>query len=156
MNSTKRWLLEITWIMFALFGALVVVFPIYRDKIQFEWINFNFIYVVVAILLVKHLFFFRHHPLQDSRIFKVLLICLAPFCFFPVLEGIHSFLEFNDREGLQSIMQHLSVKKQNGMMKYIRFEYLLSSVICLIGIFAMIVKMIRSLWRQYRFGKSYS
>ena len=154
LQTRNKWALELLWLLFSVLIALFVLFPIHRANIQFPWLTFNITYIIGMFLLLKHLFLFRHHPLRDSKLFKVFLIMLAPFCFFPILEGIHSFLEFNDREGLQSIMGHLSVQDQNRLMKYIRVEYLVSAVTCLLGIFALIIKMIRSLWRQYRLTMS--
>ena len=153
MNAIfQKWVLEITLIFSAIIFTFLILFPIRQAEIDFPWLWYNFAFLIGALLLLKHLFLFRHHPLANSRLFKLCMILIAPFCFFPIIEGIHSFLEFNDREGLQSILEHLSVDRQNFFIKYIRLEYLLSSVICLLGLFALIVKMIRSLWRQYRFG----
>ncbi len=146
-------MLELIWWLLAIGGSCLVILPIYLAQIPFDWLVYNLLFVLGGITLVRYVFTFQHHPLAASRIFKVLLIFLAPVLFFPILEGLHSFLEFNDREGLQSIMGHLSLQRQNWFIQYIRFEYIIAGVTCLIGIFALIIKMIRSLWRQYRFNE---
>lgn len=149
---TKKWLIEgVSWLLTVILTT-VVLLPVYQAGIVFDWWHYNILYLIGAFTLLRYLFFFRYHPLEKSRVFKVLAIFAVPLLFFPILEGLHSFLEYSDRVGLQSFMSHLTIQKQNWFEQYIRTEYILSGVTCMIGAFALIIKMIRSLWRQYRFG----
>ena len=151
-NQSKKWLAELMWLLIAGIIALLAALPIYNSGIKFEWIIFNLVFVFMAFTLVRVIFSFDHHPLGKSKLFKTILICLVPIFIFPIIEGIHSFTEFHDREGLQSLMSHLTPDQQTLYTSYIKTEYLLAGMTCLLGVFALIIKMIRSLWRQVKYG----
>lgn len=150
----RKWLLEAIWWFATVLFAILIVLPIWMTGVQFEFYIYNFIYALSALTLLRYLTSFEHHPWSNSKLFKIILIFLVPILFFPVLEGLHSFIEYNDREGLQSAMMHLSTTKQNWMIKYIRVEYLTLGIATMVGILAMIIKMVRSLWRQVKYQQA--
>jgi len=150
---SKKWTLELIWWAIAAVIAIIILLPIYLSKIEFPWLLYNAIYIIVAIILIRYILTLEHHPLARSKAFKIIMILIVPLLFFPILEGLHSFLEYSDQEGLQSIMGHLPYKRQQWFLKYIRLEYVLSGTACFIGVFAMIIKMIRSLWRQVKYNQ---
>jgi hypothetical protein len=151
-NQNKKWVAELMWLAMGGIIALLAILPIYNAGISFEWLAFNLVFVFAAFTLVRIIFSFEHHPLGGSKLFKAILICLVPIFIFPIIEGIHSFTEFHDREGLQSLMSHLSPDRQTFYTSYIKTEYLLAGMTCFLGVFALIIKMIRSLWRQVKYG----
>lgn len=144
--------MEVVWVSICLLFALLVVFPIWSAGIPFEWIEYNIVFLFLALSIIRLLFFFEHHPFYASRAFKIMLICIVPLSIFPIIEGIHSFTEFHDREGLQSILGAVPPDKQSFYIQYIRTEYLLAGITCFLGVFALIIKMIRSLWRQVKYN----
>ena len=150
-TSAKKWMIELVWWMTTAVIAALIVLPILQADIEFPWLIYNVIYIIGAITLVRWIFSLHHHPLATSKVFKTVMIFLVPLIFFPTLEGIHDFLEFCDQEGLQKLMPHLQPESQTKYMRYIKAEYVLAAVTCFIGVFAMIIKMIRSLWRQSKF-----
>lgn len=149
----RKWLLEILSFIGSVIVAGLLILPILESNMEFPWLVYNIVFLIAAITLVRYIFYFDRHPLARSKVFKTLLIFAIPILFFPIIEGIHSFIEFNDREGLASLLDHLSYNKQNSYARYIRIEYLLAGVTCFIGAFALIIKMIRSLWRQVKYGQ---
>jgi len=151
-EGTKKWTIELVWWLATLVVASLILLPIVAAGIDFPWLIYNAVYIIGAITLVRYIFSLHHHPLARSKPFKIIMIFLVPLLFFPTLEGIHDFLEYCDQEGLQKLMPHLSPSTQTKYMSYIRTEYVLAAVTCFIGVFAMIIKMIRSLWRQSKFG----
>ncbi len=149
---SKKWSLEFIWWMVTFVITALVVLPIIQADIDFPWFSYNIIYLIGAVTLLRYIFSLHHHPLSESKPFKIIMILIVPLLFFPILEGLHSFLEYNDQEGLQTLVTHLSIEKQQWMMKYMRIEYVLAGTTCFVGVFAMIVKMIRSLWRQVKYA----
>ncbi len=151
MNDINRsWTIELLWWLVTIVVTLLILLPIFNADIPFPWMYYNAGFIIGAITLIRYIFFFHLHPLAQSKLFKVFLIFLVPLIFFAIIEGLHSFIEFNDREGLQSLLWHLSVQEQSWFMKYIRIEYLLVGITCFIGGFVLIVKMIRSTLSQVR------
>jgi len=151
-EGSKKCLIELVWWLATLVIAALILLPIVEADIEFPWLIYNAVYIIAGMTLVRYIFSLHHHPLARSRVFKTTMIFLVPLLFFPILEGIHDFLEYCDQEGLQNLMPHLSPSSQTKYMSYIKTEYVLAAVTCFIGVFAMIVKMIRSLWRQSKFG----
>lgn len=144
----SKWLIEIVcWIITALLGILIVL-PILNNGIDFPFIDYNIFYIVVGLTIFRYLFFWDWIPFSGSKAAKIIIIFIVPLMFFPLLEGIHTFVEYNDQEGIQSILNHLSLSKFNFFISYIRLEYLTFGIMSFLGSFMMALKMIRSLWRQ--------
>ena len=148
----SKWGLEVISISISIVISALVVLPIWSAGIKSDWMIYNLVFLFVAMTIVRYLFFFEYHPFGASKIFKISLICLVPVFIFPIIEGIHSFTEFHDREGLQSLMSHLSPERQTFFTTYMKTEYLLAGMTCFLGVFALIIKMIRSLWRQVKYN----
>ncbi len=151
--QSKKWSIELIWWLATIVLSGLIMLPIIQAKIEFPWMTFNIVYLIAGITLVRYIFTLQHHPLAWSKPFKILMILIVPILFFPILEGLHSFLEYCDQEGLQNILTHLPVDQQNWFMKYIRIEYVIAGVTCFAGAFALIIKMIRSLWRQTKYNQ---
>ena len=151
--QSKKWAVEVIWWVVTFVITALIMLPIIQANIEFPWLNYNVIYLIAGITLVIYIFTLRHHPLAWSKPFKTAMILIVPILFFPILEGLHSFLEYCDQEGLQNILTHLPADRQNWFMKYIRIEYVIAGVTCFMGAFAMIIKMIRSLWRQTKYNQ---
>ena len=151
-NTAQKIKIEIGFLLLAVIISGLVVLPIVNAGIEFELLAYNFAYVVVAVTFIRWLVRWDLHPLSDSKIGKVLIIFMTPVLFFPLLEGIHSFIEFKDQQGLESIMTHLSHKKQQFYTAYLRNEYLFFAVGSFITSIFLIFKMLRSIWRQYKYA----
>lgn len=128
--------------------AFLVVLPIINNGIHFPFLSYNVLYIIVGLTITRYVLFWSWIPFRDSKVAKILLMFMVPLIFFPLLEGIHSFVEFNDQEGIQSILNHLSLSKFNFFVSYIRLEYLLFGMLSFLGSFLLGLKMLRSLWRQ--------
>lgn len=153
LNYSKKWLLEFLFILATAVVCILVILPIHLSGVAFEeFMYYNILFVAIGLSWLRLIIRLDLHPLAHSRIFKLILIIAAPMLFFPTLEGLHSFIEFNDREGIQSLLEHLEISNQNQLINYIRIEYLLFGLMSFLGSFLIILKMIRSLWRQYKYG----
>lgn len=151
-NNAQKIKIELVFILLAVIIAGIVVLPIINAEIKFDLLIYNFIYVIIALTFIRWLVRWDLHPLSDSKVGKVLIIFMTPILFFPLLEGIHSFVEFKDQVGLEAIMTHLSHKQQQFYSAYMRNEYLFFAVGSFITSFLLIFKMLRSLWRQYKYA----
>lgn len=149
----KKWTLEILFLISTVLICLIILLPIFLLHIPFsEFLIYNILFICFGITWLRLIIRLDLHPLAHSKLFKIILICTIPFLFFPFLEGLHSFIEFNDREGIQVLLVHLGIPSQNRMMQYIRIEYLAFGMMAMLGNFFIIIKMIRSIWRQYKYG----
>ncbi len=154
LSKSKQWYLEITWWVISTVIAVIVILPIWSAGVTFRFYIYNIIFVMAGVNLLRYLLFFEHHPYSKSKSFKIAIIFCVPILFFPVLEGLHDFIEYNDHEGLQTGMDHLNHKHKNFLIRYIRIEYLLLGISTMAGLLLLIIKMIRSLWRQVKYQET--
>ncbi len=144
--------IELIALIATIIFSLLILLPILNADIDFFLLPFNFAYCVVLLTLFRYLLFWDYHPLRYSKVGKILLIFLVPISFFILIEGIHSFVEFRDQVGLHTLVDHLDYKTGKFYVNYLEKEYMFFSVGSLICAILMIFKMIRSLWRQYKFN----
>ena len=147
--KNNPWLLELTWWVLTAVIVTIILLPIRLAGIPFHFWQYNLFFIIVSVTFGRFLFFFHLHPLYKSKIFKISMIFLVPVLFFPMVEGLHSFIEFNDREGIQTLLTHLSNQRQNQFRWFIQREYLILAIAAFVSSFLMIIKMIRALWKQY-------
>jgi hypothetical protein len=147
--KSNPWLLELTWWLLTAVIAAIILLPIHLAGISFHFWQYNLFFILISFTFGRFLFFFHLHPLYKSKIFKITMIFLVPVLFFPMVEGLHSFIEFNDREGIQTLLSHLSNRRQNQFRWFIQQEYLILAIAAFVSSFLMIIKMIRALWKQY-------
>ncbi len=151
-KALNKWAVEILFIFFTATLAFLVVLPIINNSIDFPFFTYNVIYAFVGLTVLRYLVLWEWHPMANNRWFKIGIIFIVPLVFFPLMEGIHSFVEFNDQVGIQSILSHLSYEEAQFYRGYIRSEYLFFGIASFLGALCMILKMMRSLWRQYKYG----
>lgn len=147
----RKWIIEgISW-LFTILVSAAFILPIINNNIPFPFLEYNLFYAILGLTLFRYIVFWHLHPLADSKPFKVILICIVPLSIFVLIEGVHSFVEYNDQVGLQEILGHLTADKFNFFMPYIRIEYLIFGMMSFLGSLLLIVKMIRSIWRQIKY-----
>ncbi len=148
-----KWTIEFLWWLMAIILAMACITPILYAGIDFPFVDYNIFFIILGTLITKTVLFFNTHPLHDSALFKFILIIIVPFMFFPMIEGLHSFIEFMDHEGIQSLLKHLPTSRQHFFSSYIPFQYLLFGLLSFLGSFVMIIKMLKALWRQYKYSE---
>lgn len=151
LSLSIRIKLELLFLAITLVLSFLIVLPILNADIEFALLPYNLIYCIVLLTILRYLVLWDYHPFRYSKYGKIALIFIVPISFFLLLEGIHSFVEFRDQIGFDLITSHLSYGESQSYKSYIEKEYLFFSVGSMICAFLLIFKMIRSLWRQYKF-----
>lgn len=152
LDQKRRWIIEgVSWLL-TILVAIAFILPIINDNIPFPFLEYNLFYAILGMTLFRYIVFWHIHPLANVKLFKIILICSVPLSVFVLIEGIHSFVEYNDQVGLQEILGHLSPDRMSFFMTYIRVEYLLFGMMSFLGALLLIVKMIRSIWRQIKYN----
>lgn len=152
LDQKRRWIIEgVSWLV-TILVAIAFILPIVNNNIPFPFLEYNLFYAILGMTIFRYIVFWHIHPLTNVKLFKVILICCVPLSIFVLIEGIHSFVEYNDQVGLQEILGHLSPSRMSFFMTYIRVEYLLFGMMSFLGALLLIVKMIKSIWRQIKYN----
>lgn len=147
---TGEWKIEVlAWLITLVIAALVVA-PILVNDIAFPFTLYNVLFVIIGLTWARYILFWHLHPMAGSKRLKTGLIFLIPLIVFPVIEGFHTFVEYLDQIGLQTLMGDVSASTSRFLMKYIKMEYLVFAVMTFAGGFLLIIKMLRELFRQYK------
>jgi len=142
----------IWWVITAVIVALIILpiylnigdaYPFYRD---------NILIIIIAVTFIRYIFLLQHHWLTFSNYIKAVFIFIPiPILFF-LLGAQFDFQELVDNAGIHSIMNDLSIKKQNSLGLYIKTEVSFFWAAALISNAFLPFRMIISIWRKINKG----
>ncbi|MEL6142407.1 MAG: hypothetical protein AAFQ37_07150 [Bacteroidota bacterium] len=122
-HRAQQWKLEITWGLFAIILTILVLLPVYFNRIPFPFYVQNAVYVVAAITITRYLFFLPISWIRERYLiqggFAFLMIPLV----FWMVWGLNQFITYLDNEGPDVLVRHLSGDFAGGMNAYLRTEY---------------------------------
>lgn len=152
-NKALHLRLELLWWGITLLIACVVLAPvIFSIGKNYPFYLINIIYIVTFITVTRYLFLLPSTFLAKRQIFKTAIVFLCiPFVFY-LIEGMHTFQEYLDYEGILTLVASLPVDQQEGYARYIQSELLLFGVGSVISTSIFPVRLIISVWRQYNRG----
>lgn len=153
-NNTPLYLrLELLWWGIILLVACIVLAPIiFSIGKHYPFYLINVIYIVTFIMVTRYLFLLPATFLAKRQIGKITIVFLCiPFVFY-LIEGIHTFQEYLDYEGILSMVATLPIDQQEGYARYIQSELLLFGVGSVISTCLFPLRLIISVWRQYNRG----
>lgn len=151
MDRSKRYkiILEATsWAITALI-ALLAVFPIYQNDIDFPFYTANITFVVIFITFTRYLFLLKHTWLINQTYIKIGIIGISILLAVSLLNWLFMFNRYIDEEGLQELTYHLKFNQQMSMIKYIKAEMLFFGVGSVISAIAFPVRLMMSVWKDY-------
>jgi len=131
----------------------LIILPIYFSLGErYHFYLDNICVIFIAVTFMRYIFLMKHHWLTASKWIKAVFIFIPiPILFF-LLGARYDFQAFYDEKGLESMMDHLSIKKQNQMSLYIRTEMLLFWVAAFVSNIFMPFRMIISIFREMHRG----
>ncbi len=144
--------LEAVWWLTTAVVALLVLYPLYSAPVDFPFYTINIIYIVSFITLTRYIFLLHLTFLRRRQILKIAVICAAvPFIFY-LVQGLNTFQTFLDEQGVEAIVGRLPLERQQGMITYIRGEFLLFGVGSIIAAVVLPVRLLISVWKQQNEG----
>ncbi len=145
--------IEIIWWMVSISIGLLVLLPIYFQKINYPFYVLNFIFVLGFLTCSRWLFLWKFTPYARIQILKLCFI----FLFIPIIfSGIIYFSDFRnyiDEIGLQEMVQHLPSGEQDAMSHYIRNEMVFFAVCFILVSILIPFKMVWNIWTQHNRGE---
>ena len=145
---------ELLWWIFAAIFALFVLLPIYYYDIPYSFYKSNTVFVLLFILFLRWLFFWKLTPYARFQYLKFALIILMMPVFFFSFETFYDFKALIDDIGLQEITSHLPIDDQEGIGNHIRSEMVFFSVATMICTVCLVPHLIWSIWKQHNRGEA--
>lgn len=147
MDKKSQFLVEGLFWLVTIVVVCLIMLPIYNNGIDFQFWVYNILFIVITLAFARYIFFLKHMPFSHFTPLKLIFIFTALPLIILLMDGITAFQAYHDEVGLQELVKHLSVDDQNGMMKYIKTEYIFFGVSSIICSLILPIRMIISLWR---------
>ncbi len=146
-------LMELIWWVVTAIIAFAVLYPIYQSTVDYPFWTINIIFIVAAVTIIRLVFLTKFSFLADSKYLKVVLVMITVPIIFLLVEQMIGFQSYIDEEGLNDVLQNLSESDRGSMFNYIRTEMLFFAMAAILGMVALPVKMVKSVWRDYNPGR---
>ncbi|MFT6148533.1 MAG: hypothetical protein ACJAUH_001215 [Saprospiraceae bacterium] len=138
------------WVVTAII-ALGVLRPISVNFTDFPFLWHNILIIVVFITYTRYTFLWRHTLLAKSYAFRFLILLgTIPLVFF-MIQNMNVFQSYLDDYGYDAFMDllksPLSNDRKEGLLQYIRSEFVFFSIGAISAAIVLPVRMIISIWR---------
>lgn len=138
---------ELLWLLITVIVLAVVLIPVYLTTIGYQYWAYNALFIIVFIQFSRLIFFLKHSFAAKVLWPKVVIFFLCIPLFFLLLEGLGNFQKFLDEAGIQSIMEHLSIEKQNYWGRLVRTQMMFFAAASIVVTLLFPFRMMVSIWR---------
>ncbi len=144
--------LELLWWLVTALVVVGVLYPVCKVKADYPFWFINTIFIVSLITLGRYIFLLKHTFLAYRQWLKVAVAVLCIPLFLYLMKELNLFRALANEIGLEEMFNHLSLKGQTNMAKYVRREMLFFGTGSIIGAALMVVRMVVSFWRTHNRG----
>jgi hypothetical protein len=149
-KRTTTWLFELSWWLFAILLAVLVLLPIYTTIPEFPFFYPNAVYIIVAITLTRYLFLLDVSWLRDRFILQAgIALALIPLIFYMVQE-FNAFIIYFDERGPDALIRHLGPDTGTTLDRYMHAEYRFFGVWAVVAAVVTPFRLIYNVWVRYK------
>jgi hypothetical protein len=151
MNKLK-WQLEFYSLLFLLLLATGLMYPLRTWLPEYHFLFSHLLFIAAFVIFTRHLFLLRFSFLAGRQLLKVLLFfLLIPVVFFFISE-INAFQTAFDEEGAVGLLGETLPYEDEGILLYIRNQFLFFGIGSVITASLLGLHLIRSTWRFHNRG----
>jgi hypothetical protein len=144
--------LEVFWWLMTAILVVIILFPIWREAIDFPFYVTNVLFIILFVTFSRYLFLLKHTFLARRQVLKmILLVALIPLVFYLVQE-VNFFQTFLDEQGGEALVGALSMERIGKLTAYVKSELLFFGVGAVIAAVALFFRLIISIWRYHNRG----
>ena len=147
-ETVLRRRLEGIWWVFTLILTIAVMAPIFINQIPYPFYFQNILMIAVFVTVSRYAFLYKHTWLKDQRWIMRIFIGGSVFLIFVLATSMIDFRNYMDEVGLQEVVKGLSSEKQFKLIKYIQSEVLFFGTGSILGVIALDLRLMISLWRM--------
>jgi hypothetical protein len=145
--------LEGLWWCFTAVAVIAVLLPVWMCTRDYPFYTANALYIIIAITFSRYTFLLRQTFLAPLFWPKLVIMALAAIVVFILITSLGDFSNYLDEKGLQTIVDHLPVKQQFGVMRYIKGEMVFFGVASIGSAIILPLRMLISVWRMRNTGQ---
>jgi hypothetical protein len=144
--------LELIWWCFTLIVVTAVLLPIILNTRGFPFYFANTLYIVIFITFSRYAFFLRHTWLARRSWLKLIIMAGSAITVFLLLMSLGDFSTYLEDQGLQTLVDHLPVSEQYGVLRYIQGEMIFFGIASAVSAVVLALRMLISVYRAYNHG----
>lgn len=144
----NKLIFSLLWLVITAVIVCLILLPIYNATgSEYGYYVPNTIYIIVAVTFTRYIFLLDYHWWAPQKTLKVILSFLVIPIGLYIVDTHYEFQRFLDEEGLGSILKS---GQSPGVMGYIKNQFMLFWAWAFLCCLAIPIKMIRSIWRDYK------
>jgi hypothetical protein len=143
---------ELIWWVLTFIVVVIIMLPVWLEVPDFPFFGANILLIIFSITFARYIFFLPLTLIARAKWIKVAVILSSVLFLFITANSFLRFRSFMDEQGLQSLVDHLHVRRQTGIIRYIKHEMIFFGVSSVITGVLLPVRMIVSLWRMRNQG----
>jgi hypothetical protein len=145
LNS--KWTVEIiAWIMAALI-AVLVVYPVSSNVIDYKYTTINTLCVLVFLAFSRYILFTKYTPFSHYTPFKLALILSCIPLFFYFMDSLYDFQRMLDEVGLEPNVNSDDPEFRWNIARYGKYQFLFFASGTMLTLFLLPIRMVISIWR---------
>ncbi len=139
--------IALLWVLLVVLVATIALLPLILHDIEFPFLTYNLVYIVMFFVGIKYTFFLKHSRWSKMEWIKLVIVFLMIPAVILLIDGLSEFVFFVDERGINSILEKLNFDDQRSVGTYLRIEYLFFGVGSIFVMILMPLRMILSIWR---------
>lgn len=148
MNQYFSLRLEILFLILAAALTAFVLFPIRHAGIDFPYYAQNAIFVLLSVILFKHIFLLKYSWINRFQKLKIAFIPLSVVLIIMLIRMLGDFINFMDEQPLSDLMPDMPYERQKFLTAYIRVEYITSAILAITAAIILPFRFLVSIWRE--------
>ena len=146
---------EFLWLLIAFLVCAIVQFPIYQ-KIEYKFLLSNSLIIVASVLYIKSALDFKNLIYLKNKWIRIVFFVVNLFVFISIIPTLQNIIILFDSFTIMSFTDKfvlLSPPTESFLLKYIQNEYLLFSIVTIIGLIIVNILILKSFWNKNYFKK---
>jgi hypothetical protein len=139
--------LELLWWVITFVVVWAVLSPIYSAMYLWPFRNWNIVFIVTLVTLVRHIFLLEHTLIAKQQVLKIVLLLLMFPVTFMMINGVNDFMTYIEDQSWDGLTGHLPVEKKLATESYIWNEMLFFGVGSIVSAPVFAARMMMSIWR---------
>ena len=128
--------------------VVILLAPIWQAQVEYPFYVKNTAFIIIGVMLVKHIFFLKYTWLNNFQKLKILFIPLSIPMILILIRTLNSFTAFADQVALAELMPDLSFERQRFLSRYIKAEFIIVAVVAISAGILFPFRLLVSVWRE--------
>jgi hypothetical protein len=143
----KKIQLELLWWVFTAIIVSVIMYPIWSEFMSFKFNLTNTIFVTCFVTFARYAFLLKHTFLAHWQMGKIVFVLCAIAIIGVLSIQIQDFNVWYDNGDPDVLLKVVKASKREGLLEYIKTEYLFFAVASSISVFFLAARLLYSVWR---------